>query len=93
MNIQETCECLENHEIEPESSTWHKVEEVLDIIRPAMEADGGGVELVAIQNGIVSVRMKGTCLACPSVKMTLKQGIEQTLRQHFPWVTEVVRAC
>jgi Fe-S cluster biogenesis protein NfuA len=68
------------------------VEEVLNRIRPAMQADGGNVELVsAEESGIISVRLQGTCLSCPSAGLTLKQGIERTLKEHLDWVTEVVR--
>lgn len=86
MNVQQI-----NKHSDAQKPSREMVEQVLDRLRPAMEADGGGVDLVSIQDGVVAVRMKGMCLACPSVKMTLKQGIEKTLRQHFPWVTEVVR--
>jgi Fe-S cluster biogenesis protein NfuA len=67
------------------------VDTILDTIRPAMQADGGDVQLVSVQGGIVSVRLKGMCLLCPSANMTLKHGIERTLRQHLPWVEEVKR--
>lgn len=67
------------------------VEAELDKLRPAMEADGGGVELVAIDQGTVKIRLKGTCLVCPSVKLTLKLGIEKTLKARFDWIEEVVR--
>jgi Fe-S cluster biogenesis protein NfuA len=71
---------------------FSSVEEVLNRIRPAMQADGGNVELVsAEENGIISVRLQGTCLSCPSSSLTLKQGIERTLKEHLDWVTEVVR--
>ncbi len=67
------------------------VEELLDTIRPAMQADGGDVELVSIEGGTVSVRLKGMCLLCPSASLTLKDGIERTLRGHLCWVGKVVR--
>lgn len=67
------------------------VQEVLDLLRPAMRADGGDVELVEIVDGVVRVRLCGTCIACPSKNLTLKHGIERTLRARLPWVTEVVR--
>jgi Fe-S cluster biogenesis protein NfuA len=71
---------------------FSSVEEVLNRIRPAMQADGGNVELVsAEESGIISVRLQGTCLSCPSSSLTLKQGIERTLKEHLDWVTEVVR--
>jgi Fe-S cluster biogenesis protein NfuA len=67
------------------------VQQALDCIRPAMEADGGGVELAFVSHGEIGVRLKGTCLCCPSAELTLTQGIERTLRQRLPWVKSVVR--
>jgi len=68
-----------------------EVERALTIIRPAMRADGGDVELVAVHGGVVSIRLKGACLCCPSAGLTLKLGIERTIRGALPWVTAVVR--
>ena len=68
-----------------------QVTEVLRCLQPAMQADGGGVELVSIYDGVVSVRLKGTCLACPSSNLTMKLGIERTLKEKIAWVKEVVR--
>jgi Fe-S cluster biogenesis protein NfuA len=67
-----------------------KVEETLAKIRPALQADGGDVELVDINDGIVSVRLKGACNGCPMATMTLKSGIERILRIEIPEVKEVV---
>ncbi len=68
-----------------------QVQQALDHIRPAMQADGGDIELVSVEDGLVSVRLRGTCLACPSASLTMKQGIERTLREKLPWVITVVR--
>ena len=68
-----------------------QVETVLRDLRPAMEADAGGVELVGIDGGLVAIRLRGTCLVCPSVELTMKRGIEKTLRERLAWVTEVKR--
>lgn len=68
-----------------------EVEAVLRSIRPAMEADGGGVTLVSVCGGKVEVRLKGMCLDCPSAPLTMKFGIERTLKQKLPWVEEVRR--
>ena len=69
-----------------------KVEEVLGLIRPALQADGGDVELVDVsKDGIVSVRLTGACGSCPMSTMTLKMGIERTLRERVPEVKEVVQ--
>jgi Fe-S cluster biogenesis protein NfuA len=67
------------------------VEQLLDTIRPAMQADGGDVQLVSVDGGTVSVRLKGMCLFCPSASLTLKEGIERTLRDQLQWITSVVR--
>jgi len=68
-----------------------RVEEVLGKIRPSLQADGGDVELVDVtEDGIVKVRLKGACSGCPMSQMTLKQGIESTLKQEIPEVKEVV---
>jgi Fe-S cluster biogenesis protein NfuA len=67
------------------------IETVLASIRPAMQADGGDVEFVSFENGIVSVRLQGTCLACPSSSLTLKYGIERTLKDKIPGVIMVIR--
>lgn len=68
-----------------------EVEAVIAKLRPAMQADGGDVELVSVEEGTIKIKLKGTCLACPSSGLTLKLGIERTLKQHLPWVTGVFR--
>lgn len=68
-----------------------KVETVLAQIRPALQADGGDVELVDVTpDGVVKVKMKGACSGCPMSTMTLKMGIERALKQQVPEVKEVV---
>ncbi|MFQ5963421.1 MAG: NifU family protein [Candidatus Scalinduaceae bacterium] len=66
-----------------------RVEKSLDSIRPALMADGGNVELVDIENGIVKVRLQGACGTCPSALMTLKQGIEVKVKEDVPEIQEV----
>ena len=68
-----------------------QVDAALAIIRPAMQADGGNVELVDTTDGVVSVRLCGTCVGCPSKSLTMKFGVEKTLRDQLDWVREVVR--
>jgi Fe-S cluster biogenesis protein NfuA len=69
-----------------------QVQEVLELIRPALQADGGDVELVDVtDDGIVSVRLTGACGSCPMSTMTLKMGIERTLVEKIPEVKEVVQ--
>jgi len=67
-----------------------KVEQALAKIRPALQADGGDVELVDVgQDGIVKVRLKGACGGCPMSQLTLKMGIERILKKEVPEVTAV----
>jgi Fe-S cluster biogenesis protein NfuA len=67
-----------------------KVDKVLDKIRPSLQADGGNVELVDVEDGIVKVRLTGACGGCPMSQMTLKMGIERLLKQELPEIQEVV---
>lgn len=67
-----------------------KVEAALDTIRPALQADGGNVELVGIDDGVVSVKLVGACGGCPMSTMTLKMGIEKALKQQIPEIKEVI---
>lgn len=67
-----------------------KVEAVLAKIRPALQADGGDVELVGVDGGVVKVSLRGACAGCPMSTMTLKQGIERILKEEIPEVKEVV---
>ncbi|MBC7188394.1 MAG: NifU family protein [Calditrichaeota bacterium] len=67
-----------------------KVKEVLDRIRPALQRDGGDVELVEVKDGIVSVRLKGACGGCPMSQMTLKMGIEREIKRLVPEVKQVI---
>jgi Fe-S cluster biogenesis protein NfuA len=66
-----------------------KVEKALNRIRPALQADGGDVELVDIEDGIVKVRLTGACGGCPMSQMTLKMGIERHLKKEVPEVKSV----
>jgi Fe-S cluster biogenesis protein NfuA len=66
------------------------VQTALELIRPALQADGGDVELVDVADGIVSVRLQGACGGCPMATMTLKNGIERILKEKVPEVKEVV---
>jgi Fe-S cluster biogenesis protein NfuA len=69
-----------------------KVENVLNEIRPMLVRDGGNVELVSIEGGIVKVRLQGACAGCPMSQMTLRNGIEKVLKEKIPEVTAVVSA-
>jgi Fe-S cluster biogenesis protein NfuA len=67
-----------------------KIKAALDQIRPALQADGGDVELVGIKDGVVSVKLTGACGGCPMATMTLKNGIEKILKEKVPEVKGVV---
>ena len=68
-----------------------QVEKVLNDIRPMLQADGGDVELIEVtDDGIVKVSLRGACHGCPSAGVTLKMGIERTLREKVPGVKEVI---
>jgi len=67
-----------------------KVETALDKIRPALQADGGDVELVDVTEGVVKLRLTGACGGCPMAAMTLQHGIERVLKEQIPEVKEVV---
>jgi len=67
-----------------------KVEEVLNQIRPSLMRDGGSVELVDVDDGVVKVRLTGACAGCAMATITLKMGIERILKQEVPEVKEVV---
>ncbi len=67
-----------------------EVEKYLDKIKPSLQADGGDVELVEItEDGIVKVRLLGACKGCPMSTLTIKNGIERTLKENVPGVKEV----
>jgi len=77
---------------EPSASSVvvERVEHVLSLIRPAVQSDGGDLELIEVTGtGVVRIRLHGACVGCPSSTITLKAGIERNLRQHVPEVRSV----
>jgi Fe-S cluster biogenesis protein NfuA len=66
-----------------------RIKTVLEKIRPSLQADGGDVEFVAVEAGVVRVRLKGACVGCPMSQMTLKNGIEKLLKREVPGVVSV----
>jgi Fe-S cluster biogenesis protein NfuA len=67
-----------------------KIEEALGKIRPALQMDGGNVELVSVEDdGTVKVRLTGACSGCPMSQMTLKAGVERTLKEAVPGISSV----
>jgi Fe-S cluster biogenesis protein NfuA len=69
-----------------------KVEKALEKIRPSLQADGGDIELIDVVDGVVKVRLTGACGGCPMSQMTLKMGVEKTLKQQVPEVKRVETA-
>lgn len=69
----------------------HRIEEVLETIRPALRSDGGDVELIDFdeEDGVVQLRLMGACGSCPVSMLTLKRGIEQRLTAAVPEVREI----
>lgn len=68
-----------------------QVSRVINLMRPAMQSDGGDVELVSVNDeGVVSIRFHGACSGCPSSTLTLQSGIERNLKQRVPGVRSVV---
>lgn len=66
-----------------------RVEQVINRIRPAVQMDGGDIELVDVVNGLVRLRLVGSCHGCPSSMMTLQAGIERAIRAEVPEITGV----
>ena len=74
-----------------QQTTRERVQGVINLIRPAVQADGGDIELVDVTpGGVVQIRFHGACHGCPSSTMTLQMGIERNLRERVPEITQVV---
>lgn len=67
-----------------------KVEAILAQIRPALQSDGGDVELIDVNEGIVRLKLRGACDGCPMATMTLRHGIERVLKEQIPEIKEVI---
>ncbi|MCK4298413.1 MAG: NifU family protein [Planctomycetes bacterium] len=68
-----------------------QVQAVIEEIRPRLQADGGDIELVDVEEGgVVKVRLKGACAGCPGAQMTLQFGVQRLLQERVPEVTQVV---
>lgn len=71
-------------------SVSERVQRILNLIRPAVQSDGGDVELVEVTpDGVVRIRLHGACVGCPSSSITLQMGIERNLRDHIPEIRRV----
>ena len=66
-----------------------QIEDVLKRVRPSLQADGGDIELVSFEDGIVNVRLKGACGGCPMSQLTIKGFVEQTLKKELDGIKEV----
>ncbi len=74
-------------------SVRERVQGVINLIRPAVQADGGDIELVdVLDDGVVQIRFHGACHGCPSSSMTLHDGIQRNLRERVPEVTSGARS-
>lgn len=69
--------------------TIDKVREVIDKVRPNLQADGGDIELLGVDKGVVTVKLKGACSDCPMSMMTIKWGVENVLKKEVPEVVRV----
>ena len=74
-----------------QDTMYDEVLDVLDKLRPFLQRDGGDVELVDVEGGIIKLRLMGACGSCPSSTITLKAGIERALREEVEGVVEVVQ--
>lgn len=68
-----------------------KVEEALDEIRPFLQSDGGDISLISIEEGkVVNVQLQGACVGCSVNQMTLKSGVEMTIKKYAPQIEKVI---
>lgn len=79
--------------MEPDHIERAEVEAVVEILRPAIQADGGDIELIDIDEGtgMVTVQLQGACVSCPASTITMKAGIERIMKDRVPGVTSVVQ--
>ncbi|MGH2694623.1 MAG: NifU family protein [Actinomycetota bacterium] len=74
----------------PATTIEDQVREALELIRPAIQMDGGDIQLMSVADGTVTVKLLGCCESCPISPVTLKQGVERLLQERVPGVTAVV---
>ncbi|MCK0130930.1 NifU family protein [Flavobacteriaceae bacterium F08102] len=72
------------------SELIENVERALTEIRPFLEADGGNISLVSVNNDVVKVQLEGACISCSVNQMTLKNGVEATIKKYAPQIQEVI---
>ena len=73
-----------------EKSVEQRARDVVESFRPYIQSDGGDIDFVNFNDGVVTVRLRGACCGCPHAAMTLKEGVERHLKQHVPEIKEVV---
>jgi Fe-S cluster biogenesis protein NfuA len=66
-----------------------RVAKALEQLRPRLQADGGDIEFLGLENGVVKVKLKGACAGCPMSAMTLKNGVERYLKENVPEIVRV----
>ena len=74
----------------PATTVEDQVKEALELIRPAIQMDGGDIRLTRVENGTVTVQLFGTCETCPISPVTLKSGVERLLKERVQGITEVI---
>jgi len=74
----------------PSEETRTNVEKALEEIRPFLQSDGGDITLISIEDNAVKVRLEGNCIGCSVNQMTLKSGVEMTIKKYAPQIEEVI---
>ena len=72
-----------------EKTVRDRIQETLQELRPKLQADGGDIEFLGVDEGVVKVRLMGACAGCPMSTMTLKMGVERYLKERIPEVVRV----
>ncbi len=87
--VHETSPALDDAE---RAERLSKLQSIMDLMRPAVQADGGDLVLVRadVETGVVEVQLQGACSSCAISSATLSGGVERILRERLPWVTEVI---
>ena len=82
--------CYKMYVLERRYNMREQVEAAISKVRPALQADGGDVELVDVEDGVVKVRLTGACNGCPMATMTLRDGIQRVIMEEVPGVKQIV---
>ncbi len=72
-----------------EETVGNRVKKAIEELRPRLQADGGDIELLGVENGVVKVKLKGACAGCPMSTMTIKMGVERYLKNKMPEIVRV----